>query len=115
MNIYHITRLVDWDQALESGSYRADTLETQGFIHCSTKEQVIQTANSFYRGLSGLLLISINSAQVIPEIRFENLEGGEKMFPHIYGPLSLTAVAATYQFEPLQDGSFIMPGDIIND
>jgi len=114
MNIYHITRQVDWDQALKSGSYRADTLETQGFIHCSTKEQVIQTANSFYRGQFGLLLLSINSNQVVPQIRYENLEGGEKMFPHVYGPINLDAVTSTYRFEPNQDGSFIMPGDIIN-
>jgi uncharacterized protein (DUF952 family) len=114
MIIYHITRQVDWDQALEAGSYRADTLETQGFIHCSKEEQVIQTANSFYRGLSGLVLLCINSNLVIPEIRYENLEGGEKLFPHIYGPLNLDAVLATYHFEPEHDGSFILPGDIIN-
>jgi uncharacterized protein (DUF952 family) len=115
MIIYHITRQIDWDQALKAGSYRADTLETQGFIHCSKQEQLIQTANSFYHGQSGLVLLYINSNLVESEIRCENLEGGEKLFPHIYGTLNLEAVKAAYRFEPQQDGSFILPGDIIND
>ncbi|MDR3577408.1 MAG: DUF952 domain-containing protein [Anaerolineaceae bacterium] len=114
MNIYHITRQTDWERALEMGGYRADTLETQGFIHCSTKEQIIQTANTFYHGQPGLVLLSIKSEKVIPEIRYENLEGGQKLFPHIYGPLNLDAIITLDQFEPRQDGTFILPGDIIN-
>jgi uncharacterized protein (DUF952 family) len=113
MIIYHITNKIDWDQALEAGIYRADTLETQGFVHCSKEEQVIQTANSFYHGRSGLVLLCINSNLVIPEIRYENLEGGEKLFPHIYGPINLDAVLAGYTFEPGMDGSFILTDDII--
>lgn len=114
MNIYHITRQVDWDKAVKTGSYKADTLETQGFIHCSNKEQVLQTANTFYHGRSGLVLLCINSSLVIPEIRYENLEGGEKLFPHIYGSLNLNAVIRSYRFQPEQDGTFILPNDIIN-
>ena len=114
MIIYHITRQIDWDNAQKADSYRADTLETQGFIHCSKQEQLIQTANSFYHGQSGLVLLCINSNLVKPEIRYENLERGEKLFPHIYGALNLNAVMADYRFEPQQDGSFILPDDIIN-
>ena len=114
MDIFHITRQVDWDRAIQDRSYRADTLETQGFIHCSTKEQIIQTANTYYHAKTGLILLCINSNEVRSEIRFENLEGGDTMFPHIYGPLNLEAVIKSYKFEPEQDGSFILPDDIIN-
>ena len=105
--------MIDWDLALEAGIYRADTLETQGFIHCSKEDQVTQTANSFYHGRSGLVLLCINSNLVIPEIRYENLEGGEKFFPHIYGPINLNSVLVVYRFEPELDGSFILTDVII--
>ena len=114
MIVYHITRQTDWETALKFGSYRADTLTTQGFIHCSTKEQIIQTANSFYRGKNGLVLLCINSDLVKAEIRFENLEGGQKLFPHIYGPVDLQAILMSYPFEPQSDGCFILPDDIID-
>jgi len=34
--IYHIARRADWESARSSGLYTADSLATEGFIHCST-------------------------------------------------------------------------------
>ena len=36
MRLYHITTQSDWQAAQKAGDYRADTLASQGFIHCST-------------------------------------------------------------------------------
>jgi uncharacterized protein (DUF952 family) len=47
-----------------------------------------------------------DSARVKPEIRYENLEGGANLFPHIYGALALDAVVAVHDFPPGEDGSF---------
>jgi uncharacterized protein (DUF952 family) len=37
---------------------------------------------------------------VEPEIRYENLEGGDELFPHIYGRLDRAAVLAAEPLEP---------------
>ena len=50
MPIYHITPLEEWERARAAGSYQANSLHSEGFIHCSTREQVIPTANRFYHG-----------------------------------------------------------------
>lgn len=107
--ILHIARRDEWEKAKESGSYRADTLESQGFIHCSMPEQVISVANFLFPGQSNLVLLCIDSRKVEAEIRHENLEGGDKLFPHIYGPLNVGAVVKVVDFKPQSDGTFVMP------
>jgi len=105
--IYHITPFKDWETALSAGSYRADSLGSDGFIHASIASQIIDTANRYYRGQHGLALLAIDPQKVQVEIRYENLIGGEERFPHIYGPLALDAVVRVEPIEPGPDGTFI--------
>jgi uncharacterized protein (DUF952 family) len=110
--ILHITNRDDRDQARASGSFRADTLGTQGFIHCSTPQQVIRAANSLFQGQHDLVLLCIDSSKVAAGIEHENLEGGDELFPHLYGPLNLEAVVSVLDFEPQADGTFILPARV---
>ncbi len=105
--IFHITHPADWEQARQQGQYTSDTLASQGFIHCSKLDQIIDVANRFYSGQRDLVLLAIAPARVEAEVRFENLEGGDELFPHIYGPLNLEAVTAVLPFPPEADGHFI--------
>ena len=106
IEIMHITNKEDWLRAVEVGSYQADSLASEGFIHCSTPAQITGVANRYYSGQHGLLLLSIDAGQVQSEIRSENLVGGQELFPHIYGPLNLEAVVKVCEIEPGADGSF---------
>lgn len=110
--IYHITRKADWDAALAAGSYAADSLASEGFIHCSTVQQVIATANRIFKGRRDLVLLCVESARVKAAIRYENLEGGANLFPHIYGALAPDAVTAVCVFPPCGDGLFALPVSI---
>lgn len=107
--IFHITPRSEWEAALQTGEYRADSLETQGFIHASTQAQVVRTANKYYRGQAGLVLLSIDPARVAAPIRYEDLSGEGMLFPHIYGPLNLDAVDGVAGFDPQPDGIFLFP------
>jgi uncharacterized protein (DUF952 family) len=57
----------------------------------------------------GLVLLEIDTDQVKAEIRYENCEGGQEPFPHIYGTLDLGSVVRVVSFEPGENGSFAMP------
>ncbi len=105
--IYHITSRKDWEAAQAAGSYRADSLASQGFIHASTRAQVLRTANRFYHGQRGLVLLAIDPRRGGVEVRYEAPEGSQELFPHIYGPLSLDAVVSVQAFEPEPDGAFL--------
>ncbi|HLG11265.1 MAG TPA: DUF952 domain-containing protein, partial [Dehalococcoidia bacterium] len=112
--IYHIAGREAWAEAQAAGEYRADSLAEQGFIHASTAPQVIETADRFYRGQDGLVLLCIDASRVRAEIRYEaaSAEGHSKdagLFPHLYGPLNVEAVARAVAFPCRADGTFEMP------
>ena len=107
--ILHIAQRDAWDKAKASRSYQGDTLELEGYIHCSTSAQLIPVANRLFRGRTDLVLLCIDRSQVKAEIRDENLEGGSKLFPHIYGPLNTDAVIDVFDFPPQADGCFVLP------
>jgi uncharacterized protein (DUF952 family) len=94
--IVHLCTRAAWQAALTQGSYQADSLDTIGFIHLSRPEQIQQVANAFYPNLSDAVLLWINPALLIAELRWEKAEDG--LFPHLYGPLNLEAVVAVTDF-----------------
>jgi len=107
--ILHITHQDQWELAQETGNYTAESLEAQGFIHCSTHEQVIEVANFLFKGQRGLVLLAIDREKVKHEVVYENLYGEDDLFPHIYGALNTDAVFEVYDFPPKNDGNFELP------
>jgi uncharacterized protein (DUF952 family) len=106
---FHITTRAAWEHARADGSYRPKAFPIDGFIHCSTSDQVIQVANIRFRDQSGLVLLAIDADKVMPDIVYENLEGGQQLFPHIYGGLNVDAVVEVLEFAPGADGCFTLP------
>lgn len=108
MIIYHITQASEWQKAQAAGQYTAPSLTSEGFIHASTREQYVDTANRYYAGQQGLVLLSIDTDRVRPEIRYEPgvVKGQTLQFPHIYGPLNLDAVTEVKDFAPGPGGVF---------
>ena len=109
--ILHITKREQWEKAKLEGVYRGDTLDSQGFIHCSTSQQIIKVANAVYRAQRGLVLLYIATNRVQSEIKYESA-GSEEPYPHIYGPLNTNAVVKVSDFEPNRDGKFVLPKEI---
>jgi len=108
MHLFHITTQLQWQQAQQLGEYWAESLETEGFIHTSKRDQVLWVANQFYRGQPDLVLLTIDPAKVRPVIRYETVPDVpvDSEFPHIYGPLNLDAVVTASVFTPGADGLF---------
>lgn len=100
----------------KSGIYHADSLSTEGFIHCSKPSQIVGVANTFYRGQHGLVLLVIDPSKLKAELKWEppaepeptHAREGE-LFPHIYGPIDVNAVSQVIPFEPAADGTFSLP------
>jgi uncharacterized protein (DUF952 family) len=107
--ILHIVSQREWEAAVQVGDYRPASLAAEGFIHCSTAAQVLGPANEFYRGQTGLVLLVIDPARVPAGIVYEDCYETGQAFPHIYGPLSPSAVTAVIPFPPNVDGSFSLP------
>lgn len=107
--IYHITRKADWLKGLAAGIYQVDSLETEGFIHCSRENQVAGSANRYFSGATGLVVLKIRTNRLASRLVYEASTPGD-YFPHIYGPLNTDAVADVIPFEPAANGVFNFPG-----
>jgi uncharacterized protein (DUF952 family) len=95
--IFHMALPDDWAAAFSTGEYRMSTrgvtLEQEGFIHCSTRDQIEDTANRFYADLDQLVLLTVDPALVPSSIVWEPPAPDlDVLFPHIYGPLPIAAV-----------------------
>jgi uncharacterized protein (DUF952 family) len=115
--IYHITSRQAWSEAQARGEYRAESLETEGFIHCSTESQVVPVAQNFYKGQKDLYLLVIEPALLSSDLRWESPSGGTPppgvpegdLFPHIYGPINLDAVVQVFDLLSNADGQVNFP------
>jgi uncharacterized protein (DUF952 family) len=104
--IFHLTPAATWADAQRAGAYTADSLATEGFIHCSTADQVVWVANSRFRGRQDFVLLHIDSDRLSAPVKYENLEGGTQLFPHVYGALNLDAVIDATPFQADEHGAF---------
>lgn len=115
--IFHITTKMAWGEAQKSGEYRAASLLTENFIHCSTISQVIPVADNFYNGQTDLLLLVIEPTLLSSDLKWEPPAEGTPppgvpvgdQFPHVYGPINLDAVVSTVELESKPDGTFELP------
>jgi len=107
--IYHITTQTEWEQAKKNGEYIPQAFSVDGFIHCSDHYQIEDTANRFYASTPDLVVLEIDPDKLVAPLVYENLEGGEMTFPHVYGHLNLDAVVAFFEFDHSIDGKLTLP------
>ena len=104
--LFHITTKEDWKQFNNSGSYEPESLESQGFIHCSTGEQVEDTANRLFAGEDEILLLVIDATTLHEDIKYEKSEDTGDKFPHLYSPLNTNAIIDRIAIKAEDDGNF---------
>ena len=115
--IFHITTPLAWNEAKKAGEYRAASLLTEGFIHCSTISQVIPVANLYYKGENDMILLQIEPTLLSSTLKWEAPSGGTPPpgvpegdpFPHVYGPINLDAVVHTLELVRDANGDWALP------
>lgn len=93
--LFHITTQTEWERARALGTYRAPSLDSEGFIHLSTSAQWRKTAGRFFKGQHHLVLLELDPSSL--DVRFEPADGDH--FPHLYGALPASAVLRTTPFD----------------
>jgi uncharacterized protein (DUF952 family) len=104
--VLHLAEVAHWDEALRTGEYRwstlGRTLEEEGFIHCSTPEQLPGVLARYYASYAGnLVLLTLDTERLPAPVRWDvvNPATGER-FPHVYGAISPDAVTRTEVLHP---------------
>ena len=115
--IYHLTFRKFWKRALATGPFRADSLDREGFIHCSTAAQLVPVATQFFPNRRKLTILVIDETRLTSPVKWEKPADGvpppglpdSEKFPHIYGPIDFDAVVKTLDMERDADDNFVLP------
>ena len=103
--LFHLATRADWD-ARGPTTYEPAGLAREGFVHCSSANQLVQTANTLFSGRRDLLLLVIEPSALTSAVVWEDLYDAGEDFPHVYGSIDLAAITSVETFLPDGVGSF---------
>jgi uncharacterized protein (DUF952 family) len=114
--IFHLALADDWRAAEDEGEYRVSTrgasLDDVGFLHASHAHQVAGVAARYYADVTEeLVLLVIDPDRLGVPVVEEVPPGGDEAFPHIYGPLPVSAVVEVRAVGRSADGGFVLAVD----
>ena len=102
--IFHITTEKEWKICVED-NYYPDDFSSDGFIHFSTRIQLVNTANRIFRKRDLLFVLEVEQEGLA--IVFENLGGGEgELYPHLYSGLPTRNIKNQFFMKKNKEGNF---------
>ncbi|MGH1422141.1 MAG: DUF952 domain-containing protein [Hyphomonas sp.] len=108
-HIYKLLTDAELEAATASGVTDVPVDREDGYVHFSTKGQVQETADKYFKGRGVVHLVRFAIAD-LPELKWEESRGGQ-LFPHLYAPLELKLADVTWRLTARPDGILIMPED----
>ncbi len=93
MIILHAAKETDYEKSLKSGYYGDFAIKKDGFIHCSTAEEMLNVANDNLKDIDEpLIVLFIDTEKLKSEIKWEKRGKNGIRFPHVYGLINLDSV-----------------------
>ncbi|RYZ15116.1 MAG: DUF952 domain-containing protein [Alphaproteobacteria bacterium] len=86
---------------------------SDGYVHFSTSKQVQETLAKWFKGQKGLALVSCDTADFGPDLKWEISRDGD-YFPHVYATVrehNITSIWPLDEFDA--DGVAIVPDVVI--
>lgn len=106
---YKIETRSAWAQAQGAGVYTGSALDVaDGFIHLSARDQVRTTLSLWFKDQPDLILATIDLSQLGDTVVWEASRDGA-LFPHVYGPIPMSAVQGMIDLPLLADGGHALP------
>ncbi len=107
--VYRLCHRDEWRAAVRAGAFSGGAHDARdGFIHLSAAAQVEETARRHYAGVRPLMLLAVDTARVVGDMRWEPSRGGA-LFPHLYGAIPMESVVSTLPLSEDRDGHPIIP------
>lgn len=103
---FHMLPAPAWAAAGLAGEIVPDSLPADGFVHCTTGwGELVDTANRHYADTTGqFLAVTVDLAHVGAGWRYDD---AAQAYPHIYGPIPLSAVVAVRRMSRTESGRFV--------
>lgn len=91
MFIYHISLPENWEKFKGKPSYQAESLATEGFIHCSYEQQLPAVLKRYYSGAERVVILKLDTAKLLSKL-VEEPSTNNEIYPHIYGRINQNAI-----------------------
>jgi uncharacterized protein (DUF952 family) len=104
--LFHIISSEVWATLGSSADYRPGSLAAEGFVHLSYADQVVGTADRFYRDLADPIVVEFDRAALGAEVIDEDSYGSGQRFPHLYAPVPIAAAVAVHPLSRGADGRY---------
>ncbi|MBO9557569.1 MAG: DUF952 domain-containing protein [Caulobacter sp.] len=102
--IYKILPKTEWDAARASGAFTGSAVDhADGFIHFSGHDTAQKTAELYFKGQEGLMLLTVEANDLGEALKWEASRGGA-LFPHLFRDLKADEVIAERALELDADG-----------
>lgn len=103
--VYRLATAPEWLATQEGGvAPTRDTDKRDGYMHLSTREQVLETANRHFAGIPDLLALEIPFEAIAGAVKFEFAPKRGEEFPHLYGALRRNHVVRAISLVEKADG-----------
>jgi uncharacterized protein (DUF952 family) len=106
--VFHLAEPAAWDAAQAIGRVVPASLEREGFVHCSTLDQLVGTIERHFSDASELLLLQLAVDRLGPDLRWEESRPGE-VYPHLYRPIDVDEIDDVVRWQRAADGSVALP------
>lgn len=114
MCLFHIAKNNQWDDGLKSGFYGKFSIVKDGFIHCSTFDQLLHVANNNLKNIKEkLIILCIDTDKLKSEIKWEKNKNNGIIFPHVYGLINIDCVIEVIDFLKDENGDFFIPNELL--
>jgi uncharacterized protein (DUF952 family) len=91
MLIYHFVLPETWENFKDKDFYEAESLQTEGFIHCSFAHQISAVLERYYADKKHVLILTIDTAELTSKV-IEEPSTNNEIYPHIYGGINRGAI-----------------------
>jgi uncharacterized protein (DUF952 family) len=110
--VFHLTTAEAWARAQHDGELVPAGFADEGFVHCSTLEQLVGTIQRHFPHAASLVLLELAPEPVAADLRWEESRPGER-YPHLYRPLRATDVHTAWEWQRGPDGGVELPADLV--
>lgn len=109
--IYKILLPAEWDHFEAAGRFDGSPFDKEsGFIHCSSRDQVVGVAERVFGGEPELVVVAVDADALGDTVRWDPVPDGGS-YPHIYGSLPSSAVVAVHRVAGVPELDRQLPRD----
>ena len=102
-HLYHILSTSDWSEKCEE-YYIPQDFDEEGFIHLSTEQQLLDTANRHFRQERSLRVLEVNPSGLENNLVFEQIGEAIEAYPHLYQSLPQKNIVQCFVLENSSQG-----------